>query len=78
MEDKSPSAFDEFGDYNKREVVQNHDVLYSWDTSQHIIDACVMINTYHAHSLDLSHPPAPNPEDPDLDILPTMYESHSH
>ena len=34
--DKPPSAFDEFGDYNKRVVVQCHDVLYSWDTSQHI------------------------------------------
>ncbi len=30
---KSPSAFDEFGDYNKRVVVQKNDVLYSWDTS---------------------------------------------
>jgi len=31
--DKLPSAFDEFGDYNKRIVVQSHDVLYSWDNS---------------------------------------------
>ena len=57
--DKSPAAFDEFGDYNKRVVVQSHDVLYSWDTSQHIIDACVMVHTYQAQSLDLSHPPPP-------------------
>ena len=76
--DKLPSAFDEFGDYNKRVVVQSHDVLYSWDTSQHIIDACVMVHTYQAQSLDLSHPPAPDPEDPALDMLPTLYESHAH
>ncbi len=31
-----------------------------------------------AHSLDLSHPPAPDPEDPALDILPTLYEFHAH
>jgi len=68
--DKPPSAFDEFGDYNKRVVMQSHDVLYSWDTSQHVIDACIMLNTYHTQLLDLSHPPAP-PEDPALDILPT-------
>jgi len=40
---KPPSAFDEFGDYNKRVVVQSHGILYSWDISQHIIDACVMV-----------------------------------
>jgi len=45
---------------------------------QHMIEACVMAHTYQAHSLDLSHPPAPNPEDPALDILPTLYESHAH
>jgi len=60
--DKLPSAFDEFGDYNKSVAVQRHDVLYSWDTSQHIINACVMMHTYQAQSLDLSHPPAPDPE----------------
>ena len=27
--DKPPSAFDEFGDYNKRVVMQSHDVFYS-------------------------------------------------
>jgi len=37
-----------------RIVVQCHDVLYSWDTSKHIIDACVMMHTYEAHLLDLS------------------------
>ena len=41
-----------------------------------IIDACVMVHTYQAQSLDLSHPPAPDPEA--LDILPTLYESHAH
>jgi len=76
--DKSLSAFDEFGDYTKRVVVQSHDVLYSWYTSQHVIDACVTINTYHAQLLDLSNTPASSPEDPNLDILPTMYESHAH
>ena len=70
--DKPPSAFDEFGDYNKRVVMQSHDVLYSWDTSQHITDACVMVHTYWAQSLDLSGPPTPDPEDPALDILPTL------
>jgi len=58
--------------------VQSHDVLCSWDTSQHIIGACVMMHKYQAHSLDLSHTPAPAPEDPALDILPTLYESHAH
>jgi len=48
------------------------------DTSQHVIDACIMVNTYHAQSLDLSCPPAHDPENPDLDILPTMYESQAH
>jgi len=76
--DKPPSAFDEFGDYNKRVVMQSHDVLYSWDTFQHIIDACVMVHTYQAQSLDPSHPSAPDPEDSALDILPTLYESHVH
>ncbi len=47
--DKLPAAFDEVGDYTKRVVVQSHDALYSWDTSQHIIDACVMVHTYQAH-----------------------------
>ena len=37
--DKPPSAFDEVGDYNKRVIVQTHDVLYDWDTSMHIADA---------------------------------------
>ena len=77
-QDKPPSVFNELGDYNKRVVVQNHDVLYSWDTSQHVIDACVMINTYHAQTLNLSCPPASDPDDLDLDILPTMYDSHAH
>ncbi len=76
--DKPPSAFNEVGDYTKRVVVQSHDVLYSWDTSQHIIDACVMVHTYQAQSLYLSHPPAPDPEDLALDILPTLYDSHAH
>jgi len=73
--DRPPSTFDEFGDYDKRVVMQNHDVLYSWDTSQHVIDACVMVHTYNAQSLNPSHPPAPDPEDTDLDILPTLYVS---
>ena len=76
--DKPPSAFDEFGDYNKRVVAQSHDILYSWYTSQHVIDACIMINTYHTQLLDLSHAPAPNPDDSTLDILPTLYKSHAH
>jgi len=59
--DKPPSAFDEFGDYHKRVVMQSHDVLYSWDASQHITNACIMVHTYHAQLLDLSHPPAPDP-----------------
>jgi len=58
--------------------MQSHDILYSWDTSQWIIDTCVMVHTYQAQSLDLSHPLAPDPEDPALDILPTLYESHAH
>ena len=37
-----------------------------------------MVHTYQAQSLDLSHPPTPDPEDPTLDILPTLYESHAH
>ena len=77
-QNKSPSTFDEFGDYHKRVVVQNHDVLYSWDTSQHIIDACIMVHTYHAQMLDLSCSPTSAPEDHDLDILPTMYDTHAH
>jgi len=68
----------EFDDYTKRVVMQSHDVLYSWGTSQHIIDACFMVCTYQANLLDLSHQPAPDPEDPALDILPTLYESHAH
>jgi len=55
--DKLPSVFEEFGDYNKRVVMQTHDVLYSWDTSQHVIDVCIMINTYHNQLLDPSCPP---------------------
>jgi len=77
-QENPPTAFDEYGDYNNRVVVQSHDVLYSWDTSQHIIDACVMVHTDQAHLLDLSHPPVPDPENPALDILPTFYESHAH
>jgi len=50
LPDKPPSAFDEVGDYTKQVVVQSHDVLYSWDTSQHIVDACVMMHTYQAHA----------------------------
>jgi len=49
---KPPSAFDEVGDYTKRVVVQSHDVLYSWDTCQHIVDACVMMHTYETHLVD--------------------------
>jgi len=59
---KSPSAFDEFRDYNKRVVVQSHDVLYSWDTSQDIINACIMVHTYHAQMLDLSCHHVPDPK----------------
>jgi len=77
-QDKSPSVFDEFGDYNKRVMVQNHDVLYSWDTSQHVINACIMVHTYHTQTLDLSCPIASDPEELNLEILPTMYESQSH
>jgi len=43
--DKPPSAFDEVGDFNKRVIVQTHEVLYDWDTSMHIADACVMMHT---------------------------------
>jgi len=71
---KSPSAFDKFGDYNKRVVMQNHDVLYSWDTSQHIINACVMVHTYHTQMLDLSCPHAPEPEEPNLDNQAIEYQ----
>jgi len=46
---KPPSAFDEIGDYNKCIIIQSHDILYSWDTSHHIADACVMLHTYQAH-----------------------------
>jgi len=77
-QNKSPSVFHEYGDYNKRVAVQNHDVLYCWDTSQHVINACVMVHTYYAQMLDLSCPPASGPEDPDLDIVPTMYDTHAH
>ncbi len=58
--------------------MQNHDVLYNWDTSQHFIDACIMVHTYNVQSLDLSHPSAPDPEDAVLDILPMLYESQAH
>ncbi len=76
--DKSPTTFDEFGDYNKRVIIQSHDVLYCWDTSQHVIDACVMINTYHAQTLNLSHNSPTNSEDFPLDHMHTMYESQAH
>ncbi len=76
--DMSPSTFNEFGDYNKRVMVQNHDVLYSWDTSQHVIDACAMVQTYQTQMLDLSCPPASDPEDFNLDFQPTMYDSQAH
>jgi len=76
--DKSPSAFDEFGDYNKSVVVQNHDVLYSWDTSQHIINACIMVHTYCAQMLDLSCPHVSDPEEFNLDDQTTQYESQAH
>jgi len=72
---KAPSVFDEFGDYNKRVVVQNHDVLYNWDTSQDIIDACTMIHTCHAQMLGLSCAPTPIPN---ADALTTTYESQAH
>jgi len=42
------------------------------------IDACVKVHTYQAHLLDLSHPPSPDPEDPALDILPTLFELHAY
>jgi len=71
--DKPPSAFDELSNYMKRVTMQSHDVLYSWDAIQHII-MHVIVQTYQAHSLDLPHPPAPDPEDPALDLLPTLYE----
>jgi len=75
---KPPSAFDEFGDYNKRVIVQNHDVLYDWDTSQHIIDACIMVHTYHTYTLNLSCSPTPNPEESYFDILTTEYKTQAH
>ncbi len=53
--DKPPSACDEVGDYMKRVSVQSLDVCHNWDTSQHIIDACVMVYTYQAHSLEFPH-----------------------
>jgi len=79
--DPPPSAFDEVGDYRKRVVVQSHDVLdqqHDWGVSESLVDACVMMHTYQAHTLDLSHSPASDLEDPGLDILPTLYESHAH
>jgi len=39
-----------------------------------VINACVMVHTYQAQSLGHSHPPAPNPENPALDI----HESYAH
>jgi len=77
--DKPPSAFDEVGDYTKWVVVQSHDVLYSWDTSQHIVDACVIMHTYQAHAgnnccISEHH----NPDDTALEDQPPLYESHAH
>ena len=69
--DKPPSIFDEVGDYTKRVIVQTHDVLYDWDTSMHIADACVMMHTLLAHSPNVFHNEA---EDSAL----TWYESHAH
>ncbi len=76
--DQLHSAFDEVGDYMKRVFVQSRDVFDCWDTSQHIIDACVMVHIL-IKLIHLTFPiHAPNPEDPTLDILPTLYESHAH
>jgi len=75
---KLPSVFDKFGDYNKRVIMQTHDVLYDWDTSQHIIDACVMVHTYHTQTFDPSCIPASDTEEPKSDILATTYVSHTH
>ncbi len=77
-QNKSSSVFDEYGNYNKSIVVQNHDVLYCWDTSQHAINACVVVHTYHAQTLGLSCSPASVPDDLDLGILPSTYDSHAH
>jgi len=76
--EKPPSAFDEFGDYNKRVMVHNHEVLYSWDTSQHVTDACIMVHTYHTQLLNQSCPTPSHPEEFNLDVLPTTYESQTH
>ncbi len=57
--------------------MQNYDVLYNWDTSQHIIDACVMVHTYHAQTLNLSCSPTSDPEEPKSDILATTYVFHT-
>jgi len=75
---KPPSAFDEFGDYNKRVIVQSHDVLYAWDTSQHIIDACVKVHTYLAHTLDPSCSPPSELMESTVNALTTTHESHAH
>ncbi len=77
--DKPPSAFDEVNDYTKWVVVQSHDVLYSWDTSQHIVDACVMMHTYQAHAgnnccISEHH----DSNDTALKDQPPLYESHAH
>jgi len=37
-----------------------------------------MIHTYNTQSLDLSHPSVHDPDDTNLDILLTLYESHAH
>jgi len=74
---KPPSAFDEVGDYTKRFVAQGHDVLYSWNTSHHISDACIMLHTYKAH-LAATTGYLPDPEDTTLGDQPCLYESHVH
>ena len=37
-----------------------------------------MVHTYDIQSLDLSCPPASDPEELNLEILPTTYESQAH
>jgi len=49
-----------------------------WDTSQHIIDAYVMVHTYNAQMLDPSCSPASDPVAPNADALTTTYVSQAH
>jgi len=77
---KPPSAFDNVSDYTKRVVVQSHDVLYNWDSSHHIADACVMLHTYQAHLAGTTHTLTEhcNTEAITLTNQPCLYESHAH